>query len=108
MTIDVEAVYIDIESFYLFKMGVRKEGAPASDGGRRSSFRALSATDRKATRKHGDSLLFRLALINSAFQLRHVYPSVRTYSAAPGGQIFAKSGTGGGCDENMSSNSKFG
>jgi hypothetical protein len=25
MTIDVEAVYIDIESFYLFKMGVRKD-----------------------------------------------------------------------------------
>jgi hypothetical protein len=27
MTIDVETVYIDIESFYLFKMGDGKEGA---------------------------------------------------------------------------------
>ena len=65
MTIDVEVVYIDIESFYLFKMGVRKEWAHTSDGGRHSSFRALSATDRKVTRKHGDSLIFRFALVNS-------------------------------------------
>jgi len=35
MTIDVETADIDIESFYLFKMGVRKEGAQAqvSHGG---------------------------------------------------------------------------
>jgi hypothetical protein len=63
MAIDVETVYIDIESFP-FKMGVRKEGAQASLGGRRSSIRALSATDRKVTRKHGDSFLFRRARIN--------------------------------------------
>jgi hypothetical protein len=45
MAIDVEAVYIDIESFYLFKMGVCKEGAPASYGARRSSLRGLLATE---------------------------------------------------------------
>jgi hypothetical protein len=44
MTIDVEAVYIDIEFFYLFKMGVRKEGAQVSQGGWRTSFRAQGYT----------------------------------------------------------------
>jgi hypothetical protein len=70
MTIDVEAVYIDIESFYLFKMAVRKEGAQASHGAKRSSFRMLSATNRKVTRKHGgDSFLFRRARITAKQRL---------------------------------------
>ena len=86
MTIDVEAVYIDIESLYLFKMGVRKEGAKTSHGGRRSSFRGLSATDRKVTRKHGDSFLFRPARINSKTApfsfVTSIRPSVRPHVSA--------------------------
>ena len=114
VTIDVEAVYIDMESFYLFRVGVRKEGAQASYGEGCSTLCVLSATAHKTYITHHYNFLFKHAGIKQQKKKRlsaPSRPSVRI-SAAPGGQIFAhiwhRVRVGVLFMKNLSNNSMFG
>ena len=97
MTIDVEPVYIDIGSFYLFKMVVRKEGGAGIRWGAGAVHFGRCQPQIAGLHKHMATVCFSGLLSWTAKQrLSASCLSVRTCSAAPGGQIFAKSENGGG------------
>ena len=111
----MEAVYIDVESFYRFRAAARKEGAQESNGGTSDMFHTLSATGRKFTRKHPDYFILRrvrthrgkLRVGGAPFGFVCLRACLSAYNSAPStGRIFVKFGTRD-FYTNLSRNSRF-